>query len=122
MIEKRATLRAEKRVTYKDDTIASTSDPNIDKLSKNVDKLYQMMQNMVVTPNRNQNQNFRRDNNTPNRQKESDQQVIPPFQKFLDEDEGIIEESEGNVIKMFETEDSILNYDSEKYQPSTSYG
>ena len=69
--------------------MVSTSDPNYDRLSKNVDKLYQMMEKMVVTQNRNlnqnQNQNFRRNNTAPNRQKESDQQVIPPFQNFLDE-------------------------------------
>ena len=54
-----------------------------------------MMEKMVVivnnqNRNQNQNQNFRRNNATPNRQRESDQQVIPPFQEnFLDEDEGI---------------------------------
>ena len=37
LIEKRARLRSEKRVTYRDDTVASTSDPNYDRLSKNVD-------------------------------------------------------------------------------------
>ena len=121
LIEKRARLRSEKRVTYRDDTVASTSDPNYDRLSKNVDKLQHMMEKMVVTvsnqnrnQNQNQNQNFRRNNNTPNRQKESNQQVIPLFQNFLDEDEGIIEESEGNTINMFEIEDSILNCDSEE--------
>ena len=71
LIEKRAKLRAEKRVTYKDDTIASTSDPNIDRLSKNLDKLCQVVEKMAITQNRNQNQNqnqnFRRNNNTPNR-------------------------------------------------------
>ena len=65
-----------------------------------------MMENMVVTvsnQNKNQNHNFRRNNNTPNRQRESDQQVIPPIQeKFLDENDGIIEESEGTTITMFE--------------------
>ena len=85
-----------------------------------------MMEKMVVTvsnQNRNQNQNqkFRINNNTPNRQRESDQQVIPPFQEnFLDEDEGIIEESEGNTINMFETEDSIHKFYSEEDQPSPS--
>ena len=70
---------------------------------------------MVVTvsnkkKNHSHNHNFRRNNNTPNRQRESDQQVIPPFQEnFLDEDEEIIEESEGNTINMFETDDSIHN-------------
>ena len=37
LIEKRARLRAEKRVTYRDDNVASTSDPNYDRLSKNVE-------------------------------------------------------------------------------------
>ena len=101
--------RVKKRVTYKDDNVASTSDPNYDRISKNMEKLQQLMEKMVVTvgnqnrnQNHNQNQNFIRNNATPNRQRESDQQVIPPFQEnFLDEDEGIIEESEGNTINMF---------------------
>ena len=102
-------MRDEKRVTYRDDNVASTSDPNFDRLSKNMEKLQQMMENMVVivsSQNRNQNHNqnhkFRRNNATPNRQRETDQQVIPPFQeKFLDEDDGIIEESKGTIINMF---------------------
>ena len=72
LIEKRARLRAEKRVTYRDDNVASTSDPNYDRLSKNVERLQKMMEKMVVTV-RNQNQNFRRNSNAPNRKKESDQ-------------------------------------------------
>ena len=129
LIEKKARLRAEKRVTYRDDNVASTSDPNNDRVSKDVEKLKQMMEKMVVTvsnqnknQNHNQNQKFRRNNTTPNRQRESDQQVIPPFQeKFLDEDEGIIEESEGNAINMLETKDSIHNCYTEEDQPSPSY-
>ena len=49
LIEKKARLRAEKRVTYRDDNVASTSDPNYDRLSKNMEKLQQMMEKMVVT-------------------------------------------------------------------------
>ena len=67
-------------------------------------------------------QNFRRSNTIPNGQRESDHQVIPPFkEKFLDEDEAIIEESEGNTINMFEIEDSIHNCYTEEDQPSPSY-
>ena len=51
LMEKRARLRAEKRVTYRDDTVASTSDPHYDRLSKNVERLQQMMEKMVVTVN-----------------------------------------------------------------------
>ena len=36
LIEKREKLRAEKRVTYRDDNLASTSDPNYDRLYKNM--------------------------------------------------------------------------------------
>ena len=60
LIEKRARLRAERRVTYIDDNAASTSDPNYDHISKNMEKLQQMMEKMVVTvsnQNRNQNHN-----------------------------------------------------------------
>ena len=88
LIEKKERLRAEKRVTYRDENVASTSDPNNDRISKNVEKLQQMVEKMVVTvsnlsrnQNHNQNQNFRRNNATPNRQRESDQQVISPFQE-----------------------------------------
>ena len=73
------------------------------------------MEKMVVTvsnqnknQNHNQNQNFRRNNTPPNRQRDSDQQVIPPFQeKFLHEDEGVIEEPEGNTMNMLGIEKSI---------------
>ena len=81
-----------------------------------------MMEKMVVTvSNQNINQNFRRNNIAPNRQRDSDQQVIPPFQEiFLDEDEGIVEESEENAINMFETDNSIHNCSTEEDQPSPS--
>ena len=122
-------MRIEKKVTNRDDKTTSSSDSKYDSLAKNMERIERMMEKMVVevnnqnrNQNQNQNQNFRRNNNAPNRQRESDQQVIPPFQeKFLDEDEGIIEESEGNTINMFETEDSVLNCDSEEDQPSPSY-
>ena len=60
LIEKKARLRAEKRVTYRDDNVASTSDSNNDHISKNVEKLQQMVGKMVVTVSnlsRNQNHN-----------------------------------------------------------------
>ena len=118
LIEKRARMRSKKRVTYRDDTSASTPDPKYNSLAKNVERLEKMMEKMVVTisnqnRNQNQNQNFRR-NNPPNRQRDSDQKVIPPFQEnFLDEDEGIIEESEGTTINMLEIDNSIHNYSTE---------
>ena len=38
IIEKRNRLRSEKRVTYKDDTTPSTSDPKYDSLAKNMER------------------------------------------------------------------------------------
>lgn len=80
LIEKKARMRAEKRVTYRDDSAASTSDPKYDHLAKNMEKLQQMMEKMVVTVSNqsrnqkhNQNQKFRRNKTTPNRQRDSDQ-------------------------------------------------
>ena len=60
LIEKKARMRAEKRVTYRDDTVASTSDPKYDHLAKNIEKLQKIVEKMVVTvsnQNRNQNHN-----------------------------------------------------------------
>ena len=87
-------MRAEKKVTYREDTTVSSS---IEDLAKNVNRIEKMMEKMVVqvtnqnrNQSQNQNQNFRR-NTPPNRQRDCDQQVISPFQEnFLDEDEGII--------------------------------
>ena len=56
LIEKRARLKSERRVTYRDDNVASTSDQNYDKFSKNVERLQKMMEKLVVTVN-NQNRN-----------------------------------------------------------------
>ena len=38
LIEKRAKMRSEKKVTYRDDTSASTSDPKYDSLAKNMER------------------------------------------------------------------------------------
>ena len=56
LMEKRARLKAEKRVTYRDENIASTSDPKYDRLSKNMEELHQMIKRMVFQ-NNNQNRN-----------------------------------------------------------------
>ena len=58
-----------------------------------MDRLEIMMEKMVFQANnqnrnqsQNENQNFRR-NTPPKRQRDSDQQTVPPFQEnFLDED------------------------------------
>ena len=58
LIQKRAKMRVEKKVTYRDDSSASTSNPKYDSLAKNVERLEKMMEKMVVTvSNQNRNQN-----------------------------------------------------------------
>ena len=63
LIEKRARMRSEKKVTYRDDTSASTSDPKYDILAKNMERLEKMMEKMVFTvSNQNRNQNHQNRN------------------------------------------------------------
>ena len=89
-----------------------------------MERMERTMEKLVIqatNQNKNQNQKFRR-NNPPNRQRDSDQQVIPPFQdNFLDEDEGIIEESQGTIINMVEVEDRDQNFSTEDRQTSYSH-
>ena len=54
LIERKARMKTKKRVTYRDDNVASTSD--YDRLSKNMEELQQMVKKVVVTVN-NQNRN-----------------------------------------------------------------
>ena len=60
LIEKRARMRAENKVTYREDTTASTSDSKFNDIAKNMNRLEKMMEKMVVqvnNQNRNQSQN-----------------------------------------------------------------
>ena len=72
LIEKRARLRSEKRVTYKDDTMPSTSsrDSKMENLVRTMEIMMERISMNERTPhrdnqknpqNRNWNQNFRRD-------------------------------------------------------------
>ena len=51
MVEKRYRMRAEKKVTYRDDTIASSSNSKYDSLAKNMERIERMMEKMVVQVN-----------------------------------------------------------------------
>ena len=73
LIEKRARMRSEKKVTYRNDTSASTYDPKYDSLAKTMERLGKLVENLTIqvsnqnrNQNHNENQNFRR-NNPPNR-------------------------------------------------------
>ena len=96
LIEKRARMRSEKRVTYKDETMPSTSsyDSKIDNLVKTMERMMGKIslnermppgESQPISKNINKTPNFKRD--APQmRQRDNDQQIRPPFQdNYLDE-------------------------------------
>ena len=97
-------MKNEKRVTIREEPVASTSDVNIDSLVRTMERMMERINlNERVVPRENQpspqnrNQNFRR--NPPQiRQREQrgpNQKIRPPFQEnYVDEDEGVVEELE----------------------------
>ena len=84
---RRDILKIEKKVTYKEEDGPSTSDAKIDSLVRTMESVMEIInlnerepprKNQTNPQNRNINQNFRRD--PPQiRQRENDQQIIPPF-------------------------------------------
>ena len=71
----------------------------------NIIKKAQANQNQTAPQNRNQNHNFRR-NQPPNRRREDDQQITPPFhQNYVSEVEETDEITEEDDINMFGVED-----------------
>jgi len=105
-------MRSKKRVTYKDEIVASTSssDAKIDTLVRKMERIMEKISLNERTPprenqfnpqNRNRNHNFRKD--PPQiRQRENDQQIRPPFQdNYVDEEErepGELKENHVNII------------------------
>ena len=113
LIAKRARMKNEKRVTYREEVVPSTYDTKIYNLLKIMERMMERIkmnerayprENQTTPENRNQNQNqnqkFRR--NPPQiRQRGPDQQIKPPFQEnYADEDEGVIEELEKSQINL----------------------
>ena len=98
LIKKRARLKVEKRVTYKDERMASTtsSDAKIDNLVRVMERMLEKInmndrvpprENQNNPQNRNRNPNFRRDP-IQNRQRDNDQQIRPLFQEnYVDQEE-----------------------------------
>ena len=114
LIEKRARLRSEKMVTYKDDIAPSTSasDTKIDNLVKVMERMLEKINLNERVPlrenqNRNRNQNLRRDPNE-DRQRDNDQQIRPPFQQnYVDQEE------EREVERLEEDHVNLIGSDSE---------
>lgn len=113
LIEKRARLKSEKRVTYKDETMATTSssDAKIDNLVRVMERMMEKInlndrvpprENQINPQNRNIIPNFRR-HHIQNRPRDNDQQIRPPFQEnYVDQEDKreteMLEENHVNLI------------------------
>lgn len=87
LAEKRARTRLERKVTYRDEVAPSvlSLDPRIDDLVRSMAKMWEkisektpLRDNQPNPPNRNRNQNFRREK-PQKKPRETDQQIRPPF-------------------------------------------
>ena len=93
LMEKRARMKTEKRVSFREESTPSTSNTKMKKMMEemmkemSIIKRAQAIQNQTTPQNRNQNQNqnFRR-NPPPKRPREYDKQITPPFhQNYVSE-------------------------------------
>ena len=95
LMEKRARMKAEKRVYFREESTPSTSNSKMERMMEemmkemmkemSIIKRAQANQNQTAPQNRNQNQNVRR-NQPPNRPRDDDQQIAPPFhQNYVSE-------------------------------------
>ena len=93
LMEKRARMRNEKKVSFKEESAPSTYNSKMEgmmeEMRKNMSILEraQVSQNQSTPQNRNQNQNQNFWRNQPqNRPREDDQQITPPFdQNYVSE-------------------------------------
>ena len=123
LIEKRARMRNEKKVSFREESEPSTSSSKMERMMEemmkkmNILERAQSRENQSAPQNRNQsqnqNQNFRR-NQPQNRQREDDQQIRPPFQEnYVNEDEETNEQTEDEHMNMLgaSNEDSDFIYE-----------
>ena len=114
-------MKTEKRVSFREESTPSTSNSKMEKMMEeimkemSIIKRAQASQNQTTPQNRNQNQNqnFRR-NQPPNRPREDDQQITPPFhQNYVSEVEEMDEITKEDDINMFgvEDDDFEIHYD-----------
>ena len=93
LMEKRARMKVEKRVSFREESTPSTSNSKMERMMEemmeemSIIKRAQANQNQTTPENRNQNQNQNlRRNQPPNRPREDDQQITPPFhQNYVSE-------------------------------------
>ena len=122
--DKRERMKNEKRVSFREENTPSTSNSKMEKIMEemmkemSIIKRAQASQNQTTPQNRNQNQNqnFRR-NQPPNRPREDDQQITPPFhQNFLSEVEKTKKITEEDDINLFGVDDNSFEVHYDKKQ------
>ena len=120
LAEKRARIKSEKKVTYRDKVSpsVSSSDPRIDGLVKSITKMWEKMSekaplrdNQPNPSNKNCNQNFRKEH-PQNKPRETDQQIRQSFnENYVDDDERDtkpIDENHLNIIG-FDNESEVYS-------------
>ena len=128
-MEKRARMKNEKRVSFREENTPSTSNSKMEKMMEemmkemSIIKRAQANQNQAAPQNRNQNQNQNvRRNQPPNRPREDDQQISPPFhQNYVSEVEEMEEIMKGDDINMFGVEDDDFEIHYKKQGLYTPY-
>ena len=112
LTEKRARMRSEKRVTYRDETMPSTSssDSKIDNLVRAMEIMMERInltdrvaprENQPRPQNQKQNVRINPPQIKKREQREPKHKIIPPFQENYADDEGeIVEEVEDNQINL----------------------
>ena len=101
LIEKRARMRNEKKISFREESAPSTSSSKMERMMEEMMKNMSILERAQAIENQsapqninqsqNQNQNFRR-NQPQNIQREDDQQIRPPFQEnYVSEVEETIE-------------------------------
>ena len=114
-------MKNEKRVYFREESTPSTPSSKMERMMEEMMKKMSILeraqanQNQTTPQNRNQNQNqnFRR-NQPPNRLREDDQQITPPFhQNYVSEVEETDEITEEDDINMpgVDNDDFEIHYD-----------
>ena len=125
LVEKRARTRSERKFTYQDEvsTSAPSLDPRIDDLVRSIAKMWEkisektpLRDNQPNPPNRNRNQNFRREQ-PQNKPRKSDQQYRPPFnENYVEEDDRDTEPIDENHLNLIGSDKESEVYLTEEEQ------
>ena len=120
-MEKRARMKNEKRVSFREENTPFASNSKMERMMEEMMKKMSILERAQASQNQNapqninqdQNQNFRR-NQPRNKPREYDQQISPPFhQKYVSEVEETYEKTEEYDINMLgvDSDDFEVHYD-----------